>query len=121
VNAVAESQPGFIWRLTGDGNNATDIPVSADLNMIANISVWSDIEALMAFVYRVSDHRDMLRRKSEWFDTPDTHVALWWVRSGHTPTVEEGLQRLQTLTRKGPTKDAFTFRDRFDAPEVSSP
>jgi hypothetical protein len=24
INALAEASPGFVWRLTGEGNNATD-------------------------------------------------------------------------------------------------
>jgi len=30
VNALAEATPGFVWRLTGEGNNATDIKPTAD-------------------------------------------------------------------------------------------
>ncbi len=25
INALAEASPGFVWRLTGEGNNATDL------------------------------------------------------------------------------------------------
>ena len=34
VNAVAEAADGFVWRLTGDGNNATDVPVTDDPHLI---------------------------------------------------------------------------------------
>ena len=30
VNALAEATPGFVWRLTGEGNNATDIRPAQD-------------------------------------------------------------------------------------------
>ena len=54
VNAVAEAADGFVWRLTGEGNNATDVPVTDDPQLIANMSVWRDIDALAAYVYRLS-------------------------------------------------------------------
>jgi len=25
INAIADAAPGFVWRLVGEGNNATDI------------------------------------------------------------------------------------------------
>lgn len=40
VNAVAESQPGFVWRMVGEGDDATDIQAFDDPDMIINISVW---------------------------------------------------------------------------------
>ena len=30
INALAEGQPGFVWRLTGDGGDATDIRAYED-------------------------------------------------------------------------------------------
>ena len=46
VNALAEESPGFVWRLIGDGNNATDIQPTADPLLILNMSVWEDAESL---------------------------------------------------------------------------
>ena len=40
VNALAERSPGFVWRLKGDNNNATDFRVGDD--MAVNLSVWED-------------------------------------------------------------------------------
>ena len=53
VNAEAEASPGFLWRLVGDGNNATDVEaVPGDSRLIVNMSVWSDMASLSAFAYR---------------------------------------------------------------------
>ena len=52
INALAESSPGFVWRLKGDGNNATDLSIDGDPLYIPNLSVWEDIPSLGAFVYR---------------------------------------------------------------------
>lgn len=115
VNALADGSSGFVWRLVGDGGDATDVSVSDDPLMLINMSVWTDPESLAAFVYR-SGHREIMRRRREWFDDIGVFQTLWWVPAGHRPTPEEGLGRLETLKRLGPTAEAFTFRDLFPAP-----
>ena len=115
INALAESQPGFVWRLTGEGNNATDVRIFDDPLLALNLSVWTDVESLAAFVYR-SDHLTVMRRRAEWFESMELYMCLWWVPAGHTPTPQEGAERLETLRRLGPTAGAFTFRRRFAPP-----
>jgi Domain of unknown function (DUF3291) len=51
INALAESSKGFVWRLKGDGNSATDLNPFDDDQIIVNMSVWEDIDALKAYVY----------------------------------------------------------------------
>lgn len=117
INAIADGQPGFVWRLVGEEGNATDIEVRpGDPNFIVNMSVWTDVEALGAFVYR-TDHRGIMRRRAEWFEKMETYMALWWVPAGTTPTVEDGMAALETLARLGPSPAAFTFRQPFPAPD----
>lgn len=115
INALAEGQPGFVWRLVGEGNNATDLTFFDDPLMLLNMSVWSDLDALAGFVYR-SDHRDVMRRRAEWFHRMELFMALWWVPVGHRPTPKEAIERLETLRRLGPTPAAFTFKTPFPAP-----
>jgi Domain of unknown function (DUF3291) len=118
VNAIAEASDGFIWRLVGEGNNATDVEVVADDPLLlVNMSVWRDVETLGAFVYRQSDHLIYMRRRKEWFETMDVFQALWWVPAGHIPTVAEGLEKIARLKANGPSPDAFTFRVPFAAPD----
>ncbi len=120
INALADSQPGFVWRLTGAGNNATDIQAFDDPAIALNMSVWESLEALAAFVYR-SDHLGVMRRRREWFETPaEAYMTLWWVPAGHIPTPAEGRERLETLQRLGPTAAAFSFRHPFPAPGSES-
>jgi hypothetical protein len=117
INALADGMPGFVWRLKGEGDNATDIQPKPDDPLFAiNMSVWTDVDALAGFVYR-SDHRGVMRRRAEWFEKMDLYMALWWVPEGHTPTVEEGMAALATLERLGPTPAAFTFKQPFPAPD----
>jgi len=116
VNAIAEEQPGFVWRLQGDGNNATDIQAFDDPNIIVNISVWEDIQPLVNFVYRNKDHKEIMKRRKEWFEKIDFFMVLWWVEEGQLPTVEDAKIRLELLRRNGPTYSAFTFKKPFAAP-----
>ena len=116
INALAETSPGFIWRLTGTGNDATDIRVFDNPLVAINMSVWANPKALAAFVYR-SAHRDIMRQRAAWFDKMEVFQCLWWVPSGHLPSPREGLERLDLLRRRGPTDAAFTFRDLFPAPD----
>ncbi len=116
INALADAQPGLVWRLTGAGDDATDIQAFDDPMMAMNMSVWESLEALAAFVYR-SGHRDFMRRRREWFEAPDQpYMALWWVPAGHRPSPAEGRARLEALQRDGPTPFAFSFRQPFPAP-----
>ena len=118
INALADASPGFVWRLTGEGNDATDIkPDPNDEMMALNMSVWESPQALGAFVYR-SDHQSIMRRRREWFEKLELYIALWWVPVGHTPTVEEGWGKIETLRRLGPTAEAFTFRTIFPPPDA---
>lgn len=118
VNAQADTSPGFVWRLVGDGNDATDlVPDESDPQLLLNMSVWTDVEALAAFVYRNSDHLAFMRRRKEWFEKIEIFMALWWVPVGHIPSVAEGMERVVLLRTNGPTPNSFTFRETFAAPD----
>jgi Domain of unknown function (DUF3291) len=118
VNNIADVSPGFVWRLVGDGNDATDlVPDAGDPKLLVNMSVWTDLGALAAFVYRQPDHLAFMRRRREWFEKMDVFMALWWVPAGHTPSVEEGMAKLKALAMNGPAAEAFTFRLPFAAPD----
>jgi len=117
VNALADAEPGFVWRLQdGDGPGATALrPCGPDL--MINMSVWESLDALRDFVYRNGPHLDFMRRRRDWFHRmPDDHLVLWWVPAGHVPGVDEGLSRLDLLRSQGPSPLAFTFHDPYDAP-----
>src|SRR4028119_2218853 len=64
INALADASPGFVWRLQGDNGNATAIQVTPDPLFILNMSVWTDADALFAFVYRSAHTPVMARRRA---------------------------------------------------------
>lgn len=118
INALADRSPGFVWRLKDESGNATSIPAFSDPQMIINMSVWESLEALRDYTYR-SDHTKVLTRWRAWFEKLDRpHFALWWIPAGTLPTVEDAKRRLELLASRGPSPEAFTFRDRFPAPPV---
>jgi hypothetical protein len=117
VNDLADQAPGFVWRLTGGGNDATDIKVFPnDPNVAVNMSVWESIDALAAFVYRDMGHRSVMRRRREWFEEMKVYMALWWIPAGTVPTLQDARDRLALIERLGSTADAFTFRQPFAPP-----
>lgn len=117
INALADSSPGFVWRLTEgpDGDATTVRPLDPDV--IVTMSVWDSMESLRAFSYQ-SAHLDYLRRRRDWFLPHDFPASLvcWWVPAGHIPSVAEACERLE-LVAAGPSPRAFTFRRPFPAPE----
>ncbi len=117
VNAAADATPGLVWRLQdGDGPGATALrPRGPDL--MVNMSVWENLEALRDFVYRNGPHLDFMRRRREWFHRmAQQHLVLWWVPAGHIPDLDEALSRLDLLRSDGPSARAFTFQEPHPAP-----
>ena len=96
INALAEASPGYVWRLQDEAGDATAFrPFGEDV--LVNLSVWRDVQALSDYVY-TSAHTEMLKRRQEWFSKVDAaHMVLWWVPAGHLPSVEEAAARLRLL------------------------
>ena len=122
INALAEAAPGFVWRLKGEGDDATDIrPFEGDPMMAINMSVWTDLASLGAYVYR-SDHVQIMRRRREFFEVPaEAFMTLWWVPAGHIPSIDEAIERLEHFRRHGPTARAFSFREPFPPASTADP
>jgi hypothetical protein len=118
INALADSSPGFVWRLQTEEGNATAVrPVEGDELLAINMSVWESVEHLADFVYR-SGHVAFMRRRREWFERfAGSFMAMWWIPAGAIPSVNDAMERIAHLDRHGPTPTAFTFRDRFAPPE----
>ena len=119
INALAESSPGFVWRLTDEtGQSSSYVRADDDPLVIINLSVWESPEHLHDFVFHTA-HTPFLRRRREWFDRMSQAVLVcWWVPTGHVPTVDESLDRLARLRREGVSDGAFTLRDRRPRPAV---
>jgi len=111
VNALAEKSPGFVWRMTGEGNNNMDITRADDPGMNYNLSVWRSAEDLEHFVWKTV-HVRFYNRKAEWFPTMTTpHFVMWPIEEGVEPSLDEALERLEMLRRDGGTDQAFGWKD----------
>ena len=118
INGIAESSPGFVWRLKDDSNNATSIRIFDDDFLIVNMSTWESVDALFHYVYK-SDHVEIFKRRAEWFEKmTDMHMVLWYVPAGSNPTVADAVERLTHLRSQGETPYAFSFRKRFTPEEA---
>jgi len=117
INELAENSPGFLWRLQTEEGDATALRPLGD-SVLVNMSVWEDVAALHAYVYR-SRHVEIMRRRREWFERPaEVYLTLWWVSAGYRPSVDEALERMELLRQNGPTADAFTFHSTFPPPDM---
>jgi Domain of unknown function (DUF3291) len=112
VNALAERSPGFVWRLKGDNNNATDFRVGDDYAV--NMSVWETPEALEHYVFKTV-HVQFYKNKAEWFGLMEKpHMVFWWVPEGHQPTLAEAMDRLDHYEKNGASDRAFGWAEVID-------
>jgi hypothetical protein len=119
MNAIAETSPGFVWRLVGDTGQSSsfvDVPAIDDPLVIVNYSVWRDIESLKHYVYK-SGHSSYLRRRQEWFEpTTQPSTVCWWTPDGTIPDVAEAYARLERLRADGPSPEGWTLARPFPVP-----
>ena len=107
VNGIAERSEGFVWRFIGDTGQAIDARVFDDPDIIVNVSVWRDVEALERFVWGTL-HRQFYQRRHEWFHVMrGMQFAMWRVPEGHEPSLEEAKARLEHYEQHGDTDHAF--------------
>lgn len=124
VNALADSAPGFVWRLQTEDGDATAVrafePETRDsAGVLVNMSVWTSVEALAAFAFSGA-HLAIMKRRREWFrPVREVMTALWWVPAGHRPSTADAEERLHRLRVEGPTPYAFTLRRHFPAPDTT--
>jgi GNAT superfamily N-acetyltransferase len=109
TNARAEASPGFIWR-HGIDSRDTDVTAYDDPLVLVNASVWESITHLRDYAYR-GFHRDVYRRRSEWFDR--SAAAMWWIPAGSTPTMAECKARLAFHDEFGSSPYAFGTGERY--------
>ena len=67
-----------------------NIRVYDDPEILPNLTVWRDVEALERFVWQTL-HKRMYNRRDEWFAPIEgAKLVLWWIPEGHRPPVAEG-------------------------------
>jgi hypothetical protein len=118
INGLGKRMPGFVWMAEGSGEPGTgntDAKIEGDPQFVSNLTVWEDIKSLETFVWGTV-HKQFYERRQEWFEMMDKmHFVMWWVPIGHKPTLDEGLARLDQLTKNGDSDDAFGWAYLSDA------
>lgn len=118
INALADQSPGFVWRLETEDGDSTAFRVFDDDQIIVNFSVWRSQQELWDFAY-ASQHLDVMRRRRQWASRVSAmSYALWWIRAGELPSLDDAVARLERVRALGPTPLAFTFRESFPPPDV---
>jgi hypothetical protein len=119
INALADSSPGFVWRLATATGDATWLRPCDDDRILFNLSVWESQEQLRDFIYR-SVHVEVMRQRKSWFERFDgMYYALWWVAAGHVPSIEEAKERLEYRRIHGASARAFSFANLYPAPDAA--
>lgn len=118
INNLADTSPGFVWRLQTEKGDSTDIRPYEDDRLLVTFSIWESIDALYQFVYR-DQHAAIMRRRRRWFEHIEGfYIVLWWAPAGDVPSMDEAKARMEHLQRHGPTPYAFTFEKRFPVTAV---
>lgn len=112
VYAVAERNPGYLWRLDEDEMEAEQLAIDGafggDPFVASTLSVWRDAESFVDFTLR-SVHSRFLARAGEWFRDGESGLVLWWHPAGQAPTVADGLARYARMRRDGEGPDGFSW------------
>ncbi len=110
VNGIGKRSPGFVWMMEGSGEPGrgnTENCIAGDPQFVANLTVWTDVAALEAFVWNTV-HRQFYARRAEWFQVmADQHFVMWFVPQTHRPSLDEGLARLEHMRAHGASEHAF--------------
>ncbi|MBX5161747.1 MULTISPECIES: DUF3291 domain-containing protein [unclassified Rhizobium] len=79
----------------------------------SSLSLWADIECLMAFTYN-GVHAEALKHARNWNVTQTwPPLVLWWVSGHHRPDWQEGVEHLEYLADHGQSPRAFTFKQAY--------
>jgi hypothetical protein len=110
INGLGKRMPGFVWMMEGSGEPGTgntENILDDDPQMVANLTVWEDLQSLSDFVWKTL-HAKFFERRHEWFEVAKTNdFVIWWVPKGHQPTLDEGLAKLEYLKANGDSDEAF--------------
>lgn len=125
VNAEAEAAPGFIWRLCEEDGDSTSIRAfewdnNGSAGVLVNLSTWESSSALRDYIYS-GLHRQVLARRREWFQhVAEATTALWWIPTGHRPSIKDAEAAIRFLRTLGPTELAFHLNDDWPMPTTVS-
>ena len=118
---AAETAKGFVGRSGYDGEPG---PESWGLQVFprfikgrgfetapSSLSLWADLESLMAFSYS-GVHADALKHAKNWqVEKQWPALVIWWTEG--RPDWAEAVERFEQLHDHGPGARAFNFKDPY--------
>ncbi len=119
---AAEEAEGFVARSNYDDDGAGPwgeqvfprfIDGTGFDRGLSSLSVWRDIESLMAFTYS-GVHAEALKNRHHWMRKQKwPSLVLWWVEEGNLPRWKEAVERFEFLHDNGVSGYAFDFKRPF--------
>jgi hypothetical protein len=115
LHALAEADPGFVWRYQGEKSEAGYIqPYPNDPLLMGNLSAWKNYDSLCRYVFR-DGHLEILKSKRKWFEKmPTVYSVLYYggmsdlERPNHE-LLEQAKDKLGQYRVCGETPAAFGF------------
>jgi len=113
VNLIAQRSPGFVWQMGEDEMERAQSdpagPFGDKPRTASTLSVWTNAAHLWAFVDKTV-HAHFMARAEEWFVPGDrSHLVIWRVPAGQTPTLAEAMARYHHRVTNGDSAEAFGF------------
>jgi len=114
VFEVAEGSHGFVALLGSAPNVPAVFRTPEFAGRVAHaLSVWQDLESVMAYSYG-GLHAEALAKRKDWFlHGPWPGYVAWWVIDDQPVTWEEAHLRYELLHHRGSTPEAFNFKQAF--------
>ncbi len=112
VFGIAMRSPGYVWHMGDAEMDAAQTdpngPLGGNPRTASTLSVWNSLAALEAFTWRTV-HKQFYDRRAEWYDPSDQglRLVMWWIPSGHRPTIDEAAARLAMRASAGDSDAAF--------------
>lgn len=111
VNRIAARSSGFVWRMPDEEMDAAQNDPNGVLGgnprTASTLSVWRDVHSLEQFVWQTL-HKRFYDRRKEWFAPGQgIRMVLWQTPIGHQPSIEEAIERFESLKSRGDTDFAF--------------
>ncbi|PWJ21919.1 DUF3291 domain-containing protein [Jannaschia seohaensis] len=107
TNALAERNPGFVWRMRPEGGSAAEIALPGDAEVIPNLSVRTGIGSPAASVFNALPARSSEMRAACFDPMAPPPLLLWSLPERHVPTREDAMDRLSQPRAPGATDHAF--------------
>lgn len=110
LNRIAERSAGFVWKYETAPGGVVEEALFGDPRIVVNLTVWETVAHLRFFAFNTL-HRRFYERRRDWFEPMDrAHFVMWWVPTGHRPTLEEARERLGAY-RGGEHGQVFGWRE----------